>query len=343
MSRVRTVEAEVWDQFVAALAAIGIEASFDFGANDEGWDAAGSIEGVDVVVEVKSTPTIGDVLHIAQRDGDGAYKVLVSRSISGPVGAAADAHHIGRFDSRGHLRLWHRPLLVDTEIAVQPLGPQAPRRWRVDSPSALDVALAVLDGTASAGVRAAAAAVGRSPGTISKQLATFRKRYLVDDANRPVVPGLFDAVAGVWLPSRVPLARLPELRSGSDRLGVNLDSPETPGWVLADATAAAAWGAPVMVTSDAPPDLYVPDAGSLHRARATLGAADFGAHACTVAVAPCPYVCRRRYDRSITTGLAFFAPSAVVAALDLASDPARGREILEQWSRDLPPELTRVW
>jgi len=339
---VRTVEAEVWEHFVAALGAIGIEATFDLGVKDAGWDAAGSIEGVNVVVEVKSTPTVGDVLCIAQRDGDGGYKVLVSRSISGPVGEAADAHDIGRFDSRGHLRLWHRPLMVDLEVAAQPLDPGGPRRWRIDSPSALDVALAVLNGTATAGVRATATEIGRSPGTVSKRFAAFRKRYLVDDENRPVVPGLFDAVLGVWMPSRVPLARLPELRSGSDRLGVKVD-PETPGWVLADAAAAAAWGAPVMLESDAPPDVYVPDASSLHRARATLGTANFGSHACTVAVAPCPYVCRRRYDRSAATGSAFFAPSAVVAALDLASDPARGREILEQWSRDLPPELTRVW
>ncbi len=339
----RTVEAEVWEQFAAVLAAIGIEATFDLGAKDDGWDAAGSIEGVNVVLEVKSTPTVGDVLHMAQRDGDGSYKVLVSRSISGPVADAADTHDIGRFDSRGHLRLWHRPLMVDADVAAQPLDPGGTRRWRIDSPSALDVALAVLNGMVSAGVRATAAEIGRSPGTVSKQLAALRKRYLVDDDNGPVVPGLFDAVLGVWMRTRVPLARLPELRSGSDRLGINLDNPESSGWVLADATAAAAWGAPVLLPANAPPDLYVPDASALHRARATLGTAGFGAHACTVAVAPCPYVCRRRYDRSTTTGLAFFAPSPVVAALDLASDPARGREVLEQWSHDLPPELPRVW
>lgn len=338
----RTVEAEVWEQFVAALAALGIEATFDFGTS-EGWDAAGSIEGVDVVVEVKNNPTVGDVHHTAERDGAGGYKVLVSRSISASVGEAADAHDIGRFDSRGHLRLWHRPLMVDAEFAVQPFDAGGPPRWRIDSPSALDVALAVLNGMASAGVRATAAEIGRSPGTSSKQLAAFRKRYLVDDNNHPLVPGLFDAVVGVWMPTRVPLARLPDLRSGRDRLGVNVDGAERPGWVLADAAAAAAWGAPVMFPPDSPPDLYVPDTRSLNRARAALGTADFGSHACTVSVAPCPYVCRRRYNRSATTGSTFLAPSAVVAALDLASDPARGREILEQWSHDLPPELPRVW
>ena len=31
------------------------------------------------------------------------------------------------------------------------------------------------------------------------------------------------------------------------------------------------------------------------------------------------------------------------AALDLAIDPARGREMLELWNRDLGPEIHRVW
>lgn len=82
---------------------------------------------------------------------------------------------------------------------------------------------------------------------------------------------------------------------------------------------------------------------AVNRAKAMLGGAEFGRHACTVAAAPCPYVCRRRFERFLNTGSPAFAPSPVVAALDLASDPARGREILEQWPQDLPPELPRVW
>jgi hypothetical protein len=54
-------------------------------------------------------------------------------------------------------------------------------------------------------------------------------------------------------------------------------------------------------------------------------------------------VCRKRYDRASVSDEPFFAPSPVVAALDLARDPARGREILEQWSRDLPAGMRRVW
>lgn len=152
---------------------------------DLGRPPDGSLGGVDVVVEVKATPTVGDVLRLAERDSNGAYKVLAGRHLWAPVREAAVARGIGYFDARGHLRLWTGPLMVDTAVAVEDQSSGAAPRWRLDSPSALDVALAVLDGTATTGVRATAAVTGRAPGTVSKQLATLRSRHLVDDAGRP--------------------------------------------------------------------------------------------------------------------------------------------------------------
>lgn len=335
---------DVWDQFVTALDALGLEADIRPGKTDAGWNAKGSIEGVDVVVEVKANPTVGDVLRLAQLDSAGAYKVLIAPGLWAPVREALDAHDVGWFDGRGHLRLWHRPLFVDAEVPPDRLAVVDATRWRIDSPSALDVALAVLDGSTAAGVRATAAALGRSPGTVSKQLAALRARYLVDDA-QPLVPALFEAVVEVWRPIRVPMASLPDPKSGpvGERLGLRFADAASPGWVLADARAAAAWGAPVMLAIDAPPDFYLPSPQAVTRARALLGEADYGRHACTVAVAPCPYVCRRRHDRTAATGERYPAPGPVVAALDLAADPARGREVLDQWAHDLPAELARVW
>jgi len=100
---------------------------------------------------------------------------------------------------------------------------------------------------------------------------------------------------------------------------------------------------PVVVTSGSPPDFYVPDRSVVTQARSLLGIAEYGRHACTVAVAPAPYVCRHRHRNTKTADTAFPLPSPVVAALDLAIDPARGREMLELWSRDLGAEIHRVW
>lgn len=93
---------------------------------------------------------------------------------------------------------------------------------------------------------------------------------------------LFNSVVDVLHPVRAPLADLPRAGGGAtnDRLQLGFDDPDGPGWVLAGAFAAAAWGAPVVLSGDAPPDFYVPDTRTLRLARTLLGDAQFGSHAC---------------------------------------------------------------
>lgn len=337
---------ELWAAFRAALREVGARADLTLEPNgDRRWDAGGTIEGVEVVVEIKAVPTVGDVLALASRDPGGAYPILLARRISSDVASLLTAHDMGFFDGRGRLRLWRRPLFVDTVVATDPPLSSDRSAPRFDTPSQLDVALAVLDGTARLGVRATAARLARSPGTVSKQLAALRDVSLVDEVGEPTVPDLFEAVVEVWRPTRVALADRPREGLGrvNERLQIGIDDPSEPGWVLADAYAAAAWGAPIVITSASPPDFYVMDYRTLSRARSLLGSAEHGQHACTVAVAPAPFVCRNRYDLSNRVDSEFLFPSPIVAALDLAIDPSRGRETLEMWSRDLPAEVRRVW
>lgn len=252
---------------------------------------------------------------------------------------------MGFFDGRGRLRLWRRPLLVDTTISNASSVTTGSSRLRFDTSSLLDVALAVLDGAVRSGVRATAQLLERSPGTVSKQLAALRAASLVDVEGEPSVPDLFEAVADAWLPVRVALCDRPRPGQGrvNERLQLGFDDPDGPGWVLADASAAAAWGAPIVLSGAAPPDFYVPDRRTLALARSLLGPSEYGRHACTVAVAPAPFVCRRRFDRSTLVNTEYLLPSPAVAALDLATDPARGRETLELWRRDLDPDIHLVW
>ncbi len=341
---------EVWEGFLSSLEAVGLAASFPTAPESASrWDAVGSIEGVDVAVIVRSSPTTADIseLRRCHRQLSRAYVVLVARRLSATMRADLAQQGIGFFDARGYLRLWQRPLLVD--ITTPPLELSdvgASARLRLDSPSLLDIALGVLDGTVAAGgVRAAAASLGRSPGTVSKLLTALRSGHLADEDGEPTIPDLFDSVVDVWHPVRVPLADLPQPGGGAvnNRLKLGFENLDGPGWVLADSFAAAAWGAPVVLAGDAAPDFYVPDMRTLRLARTLLGDAQFGSHACTVAAAPAPFVCRHRCDRTHVFNNPFLAPSPVVAALDLAADPARGRETLDRWSRDLPPEVRRVW
>lgn len=343
---------EVWEAFELALGTLGLRASFQLESPGAvRWDAVGLIEGVPVVVEMKMVPQVGDVLALESVDADGAYKMLVGRRISATVREALSERDMGFFDSRGHVRLWRHPFLVDTGApALVPVAGSG-GQLRFETASLLDVALAVMDrfavgdGSAVLGVRETAAMLGRSPGTVSKQLAMLRAAYLIDDRGAPTVPNLFEAVVEEWHPVRIPLAGRPRpnQRLINQRLEIGFDDPKTTGWVLADSFAAAAWGAPVVLSGDAPPDFYVPDSRALRQARTLLGDADFGRHACTVAVAPAPFVCRHRCERSKVFNNEFFAPSPVVAALDLAIDPARGREILQMWSQVNQTEVRPVW
>jgi hypothetical protein len=342
-------DAELWGAFERALDQVDLFHRFtrQVATAEHGWDAVGTIEDVPVVVELKAVPTVADVTQLRRHVLRDSYPVLVARRISKAVASELIESAIGFFDARGRLRIWRRPLLVDTTVTGMTEG--APlvtsARVRMEAPSMVDVALAVLDGSAARGVRATAELLGRAPGTVSKQLAALRAAGLVDNDAAPTVPDLFEAVADVWHPVRVPLADRPRPGAGrvNERLQLGFDDLEGPGWVLADATAAAGWGAPVVLSSASPPDFYVPDRSVVAQARGLLGAADYGQHACTVAAAPVPFVCRRRYDRSSTINAEFLLPSPVVAALDLAIDAARGRETLELWSHDLDPEIHRVW
>jgi hypothetical protein len=45
--------------------------------------AVGTIEGVNVVIVVRSNPTVGDVLALVERDSAGAHKVLVADQLLG--------------------------------------------------------------------------------------------------------------------------------------------------------------------------------------------------------------------------------------------------------------------
>ena len=312
-------DATLWDAFELALDQVGLEHRFDRETRTGGnrWDGAGEIERLPVVIAVKAIPTLADVARLRRRRPKGAYRIVVARRVSKVVAHELTSAGIGFFDARGRLRIWKRPLLVDTTVTPMYEGtPALPSsRVRLDTASMLDVALAVLDGTARQGVRATAALVGRAPGTVSKQLAALRATGLADGDAVPMVPDLFEAVADIWHPQRIPLADVPHPGAGrvNERLQVGFDDPRGPGWVLADVTAAAAWGAPVVMTSGSRPDFYVPDRGIVALARSMFGPAEYGSHACTVTVAPAPYVCRSRHDPSPAFDTEFLAPSPVGA------------------------------
>ncbi len=169
---------EVWASFTSALDGLGLQASFQAESPATGtWDAIGSIEGVPVVVELKAAPGLGDVLQLEHRP-DAPQALPRARCspclLHGARGP--DRAGYGLLRCTGHLRLWRRPLLVDTDVPALTSLAISRSPLRFDTASMLDVVLSVLDGSVARGVRATAELLGRSPGTVSKHLATLPRR-----------------------------------------------------------------------------------------------------------------------------------------------------------------------
>lgn len=244
----------------------------------------------------------------------------------------------GYLDRRGALWMRRHDLIVN-DTSIQPLARHRPTpdgsiRGRV----ALGVALRLLmHPRAHESVRDIADVVGASASTVHDALKQFRRDALIDAEHHPLVPDLFNEVAGVWRPERIPVRREPG--PGDRDLELGLDDGTGHGWVVSGDVAAAASGVRIIVSAEAPPDFYVPTSSALRRALRQLGPAPFDERAATVALTPSPVVIAEHNDFG-SPSLRWPVAHPVVVALDLAQDLARGREILADWT---PQGFDRVW
>ncbi len=198
-------------------------------------------------------------------------------------------------------------------------------------------------------VRTLAAELGRAPSSVSVALSALRRANLVDNEGTAHLPDLFWELASVWKPKYVDVNAVPVPRTGTailESLRVNIDDVAETGWALSDARAAAAYGAPIAIRADHPPDFYVPDERVMRRAVHLLGTptgrSERGA---TLRVAPIKVACARRVDPAMHdwnhTSEHWPLTHPLFVALDLAQDPGRGRHVLNDWT---PPEpWPRVW
>ncbi len=255
-----------------------------------------------------------------------ASTFVVADRLSAPVRAALDAAGAGWLDRRGALHLPRRP-----DITVPPLIATPDRVPEPLTSAGLDIALALLaDPARPSGVRHVARSTGRTPGRVSEILAALRNEGLVLPDGRPLVPELFWEVASRWRPRWKPLARIPD---------------PAPHLRVSGSLVAAAYGAPMIATADQPIEIFVESERAL---RAVIGR-QLDEQGRSDQAGPAPaYVARCPSPGAVTTDLlrgplvvrGFATVHPVVAALDLSTDRARGREILDGWH---PQEITRVW
>jgi hypothetical protein len=330
-----------------AVEPLGLKAGY-LQASDSGVDLVlTDATGRRMLMQLKrlSTLTVADVPRVrsdwsGNTDGDTLRLVVADRVTQGAQQMLRDAG-VGWLDLRGHLRLSGPGLLIDADVPAS--RPRPERAEAFGGSAGLEVACWLLQHPFDeSGVRQIARVLARSASTVSEVLKALRGQRLITATNRPLLPDLFWELANAWQPRAVALAGLPQFGQGatSRLLELGLDQVEaTRGWALADTMAAVAYGAPIGAKAHYPPDFYVPTQTIVRRATELFGlASSWQTRAMVVRVAPVPAVCTQRVNLAAQD---WPVVDPLFAALDLARDPARGREVLENWT---PPEpWHRVW
>lgn len=310
---------------------------------------------IDVIVDVVEFGGTDRARQVRNRSAHGSTPiVLVADRVTATAQAYMKQEHVSWFDRRGHLHLDLPGVFVDADVT--PALRDVTRREdgiRGRAGIAYAVASLLAHSDKWPTIRGVARESGFAPSVVSDAAASLRRAALVHDDGRPNVPDLFWALADRWRPEFVHLGGELNLglqgTSGAGDLGVFGDA-NRPGWALTGSVAAAAFGAPVAVSSATPPSFYVPDQTTLRRAVRRFGKADGEHRSCSLAVSPTSAACSPRIEalsaENVGAGLSapgfdhFLFTRPLFVALELANDPARGHEILEGWT---PGVGARVW
>jgi hypothetical protein len=329
------------DAVVAALDAVGLPAAAS--PSDHDADLTVDVNGVPLRLRLKATSTVTPEWVDRQFADVEAITVLVADRVLSSARPVLDELGVGWLDLRGHLRLSAPGVLIDADVpATRQLGkPIDPFSGAVGLAVACSL---LLEPSEPVRVRALARALDRAPSSVSAAVDRLRQEQLITAEDLPAVPDLFWALASKWQPVTIQVAALPDSADPVALAALHTgwgDSPAETGWVLADALAASVYGAPIGVSADYPPSFYVPDDATARRAATLLGTPGRNAAAAaTIRVAPVPQICVLPTS-GLFPGRPWPLARPLFVALDLATDPGRGTEVLAGWR---PQEETiRVW
>jgi hypothetical protein len=305
---------------------------------DDSWTAA--------VVTVDSAGVADVDRFIAVQESRPA--VLVGNKISEEARARLSGAGWSWFDRRvgAHIAHGERTLdirFVATDVAQANATTSLPLASpRSDGPirgraGISYAAMLLLDPEDPPSFRFVARETGMSPTAISNAARLLGDAGLVNADGTPALPDLFWALAEVWRPVKLVAVAAPPDPS-SRKFDYEIPNVAVPGWAVGGDVAALALGAPLF-TTDERPWFWVPTQTEARRAQRALGTAEWSDRRAAIAVPPTPLVTTRRIP-SPDPKSQWPLVHPVFVALDLARDPGRGREILDQWA---PEGITRVW
>lgn len=319
----------------------GSEAVPDLQVDVSGRGLNGRVEGHALIDRPRALAIIAAHGNVGSGEAGDPIVVVVSDRIVQGARDQLRAAGLSWCDLRGHLYLTGNGLLVDTQFPGQAgvSGRPSGLNGQVAIATAVDL---LLHGPDVSGVREIARRVGAAPSSVSVVLKSLRDEGLADKTTVDQ-SGLFWFAAESWKPQWTPVASYPSPVSEMLNPALHLGFHDTTGvgWALSGDLAAASLGAPMGVSGEAAPDLYLPTRQTHRLAVSILEPATTAGYKARLAVAPAAAVCERRFDVHHAHAKQWLVARPLFIALDLAQDPGRGQEILRAWTPE--PGGTRVW
>lgn len=315
---------ELLSELLDAVVGLGLDAHVE--------DSALVLDGARVVPVFcpRAHPTPADLGQLLDQGAGRSPVLVIADRISDAGRDVLRTGGWGWLDRRGHLRVWTPGLRIES-----PLGPgetTRPRGANLWTPVSREVALhALVHPDEACTARRVAPSIGRSVGATHDRIARFVEEGLIGPrTHRPLLPELFWETAAnwpddEWLPVPLPLTEVAARIAPKER-GATL--ADTSWLVRVDERAATLGGARIAAAGDLPARAYLRSAGALRRVR---GLVDRDRPVrCWLRAAPIEWI-PLNDEHPPDDEHPWQVAHPVLCALRLAADPARGREIVENW------------
>jgi hypothetical protein len=310
-----TAAEDLLNEVADALVAIGVPA--------ERGDGALVVDGNRFVVAFvdRAHPTPAALAGIVDEAPPLRPAMVIADRISEPGREVLRRAGWGWLDRRGHLRLWTHGVRIEAPIPGLADDPEikAGNPWTTVG---LEVAVAaLLEPTRVVSTRHVAPLIGRSVGAVHEMTGRLAAIGLIGNTSRlPLLPDLFWETAAHW-PDDGWMGLPVELDEAANRAGPDV-------LVRVDERAATLGGARIAAAGDQPARAYVPNVRVYRRLRAL---ADRDAPPrIWVRVAPVRFL-PENTEHPADAEHPWTVAHPLICALRLAADPARGREIVEDW------------
>jgi len=302
-------------EIAEALAAIGVPA--------ERHDGALSVDGNRFVIAMvdRAHPTPAGLAGIVEQAPPRRPAMVIADRISEPGRDVLRRAGWGWLDRRGHLRIWTNGVRIEAPVPglADEAGDRGGNPWTTVG---LEVAVAaLLEPNEVVSTRHIAPIISRSVGAVHEMIGRLATVGLIGQASRlPLLPDLFWETAAHW-PDDGWLGLAVEFDEAAERAGDGV-------LVRVDERAATLGGARIAAAGDLPARAYVPNMRIFRRLRSL---ADRDAPVRTwIRVSPVTYL-PENPDHPADDEHPWAVAHPIVCALRLAADPARGREIVEDW------------